>query len=78
VRGGNPLAVWGESAGCAGSDWGPDAAAGNEAHSALAYPARAPDVIAVGATTEHGCLANYSNDGSRLTGRRQRTIATPR
>lgn len=43
------------------------AAAGNEAHSAVAYPARAPDVIAVGATTEHGCLANYSNDGSGLT-----------
>ena len=33
----------------------------------IAYPARAPDVIAVGATTEHGCLASYSNDGSGLT-----------
>ncbi len=43
------------------------AAAGNEGHSTIAYPARAPDVIAVGATTEHGCLANYSNDGSGLT-----------
>jgi serine protease len=43
------------------------AAAGNEAHTSIAYPARAPDVIAVGATTEHGCLANYSNDGSGLT-----------
>jgi serine protease len=43
------------------------AAAGNEGHTTVAYPARAPDVIAVGATTEHGCLANYSNDGSRLT-----------
>jgi serine protease len=43
------------------------AAAGNEAHSVVAYPARAPDVIAVGATTEHGCLADYSNDGSGLT-----------
>lgn len=43
------------------------AAAGNEAHDAIAYPARAPDVIAVGATTEHGCLADYSNDGSGLT-----------
>ena len=42
------------------------AAAGNEGHAAIAYPARAPDVIAVGATTEHGCLANYSNDGSGL------------
>jgi serine protease len=43
------------------------AAAGNEGHSAIAYPARAPDVISVGATTEHGCLASYSNDGSGLT-----------
>jgi serine protease len=43
------------------------AAAGNEGHSAIAYPARTPDVIAVGATTEHGCLATYSNDGSGLT-----------
>jgi serine protease len=43
------------------------AAAGNEGHSAIAYPARAPDVVAVGATTEHGCLASYSNDGSGLT-----------
>ena len=24
-------------------------------------------VVSVGATTEHGCLASYSNDGSRLT-----------
>jgi serine protease len=44
-----------------------DAAAGNEAHDAIAYPARAPDVVAVGATTEHGCLADYSNDGAGLT-----------
>jgi serine protease len=43
------------------------AAAGNEGHSAIAYPARAPNVVAVGATTEHGCLANFSNDGSGLT-----------
>jgi serine protease len=43
------------------------AAAGNEAHTAIAYPARAPDVVAVGASTEHGCLADYSNDGSGLT-----------
>jgi serine protease len=42
------------------------AAAGNEAHTAIAYPARAPYVVAVGATTEHGCLAAYSNDGSGL------------
>ncbi len=42
------------------------AAAGNEGHAAIAYPARAPDVVSVGATTEHGCLASYSNDGSSL------------
>jgi serine protease len=43
------------------------AAAGNEGHEAVAYPARAPDVVSVGATTEHGCLAAYSNDGPGLT-----------
>jgi serine protease len=43
------------------------AAAGNEGHRALAYPARAPDVVSVGATTEHGCLASYSNFGANLT-----------
>jgi serine protease len=43
------------------------AAAGNEAHAAAAYPARAPNVIAVGASTEHGCLASYSNYGTGLT-----------
>jgi serine protease len=43
------------------------AAAGNEGHAAIAYPARAPYVVSVGATTEHGCLADYSNDGTGLT-----------
>ncbi len=43
------------------------AAAGNEGSRAIAYPARAPNVVAVGATTEHGCLADYSNDGPGLT-----------
>jgi serine protease len=43
------------------------AAAGNEGHAAIDYPARAPDVVSVGATTEHGCLAAYSNDGAGLT-----------
>jgi serine protease len=43
------------------------AAAGNEGHTAIAYPARAADVVSVGATTEHGCLADYSNDGTGLT-----------
>ena len=39
------------------------AAAGNEGSTTIPYPARAKHVIAVGATTEHGCLASYSNDG---------------
>ncbi len=43
------------------------AAAGNEGHAAIAYPARAPDVVSVGATTEHGCLASYSNYGATLS-----------
>jgi serine protease len=41
-------------------------AAGNEAHAAAAYPARVPSVIAVGASTEHGCLASYSNYGTSI------------
>ncbi len=43
------------------------AAAGNEGTRTIAYPARAPFVIAVGATTQHGCLADYSNNGPQLT-----------
>jgi serine protease len=43
------------------------AAAGNEGHAAIAYPAHAPYVVSVGATTERGCLAAYSNEGSGLT-----------
>jgi serine protease len=43
------------------------AAAGNEGARSVDYPARAPNVIAVGATTEHGCLADYSNYGPELT-----------
>jgi len=39
------------------------AAAGNEGSATIPYPARAPHVIAVGASTEHGCLASFSNDG---------------
>jgi serine protease len=42
------------------------AAAGNEGVQQVAYPARASAVISVGATTRDRCLANYSNDGSRL------------
>jgi serine protease len=40
------------------------AAAGNEGVQELAYPARAPDVISVGATTRDRCLAIYSNYSS--------------
>jgi len=42
------------------------AAAGNEASSRVAYPARLQQVISVGATTENGCLAAYSNVGSGI------------
>ncbi|HEX2412248.1 MAG TPA: S8 family serine peptidase [Solirubrobacteraceae bacterium] len=42
------------------------AAAGNQARRALAYPARSPYTMAVGATTEHACLADYSNIGRGL------------
>jgi serine protease len=42
------------------------AAAGNEGSTTIPYPARAKHVIAVGATTEHGCLASYSNDGHAI------------
>jgi serine protease len=33
---------------------------------AVAYPARAPNVVAVGGTTERRCLAEYSNEGEAL------------
>jgi serine protease len=42
------------------------AAAGNEASTRVPYPARDRYVIAVGASTEHGCLASYSNYGHRV------------
>jgi serine protease len=41
-------------------------AAGNDETNQIAYPARAPGVISVGATTKDGCLADYSNGGSGL------------
>jgi serine protease len=41
-------------------------AAGNGAATSVAYPARAGDVLSVGATTEHGCVAEYSNQGTML------------
>jgi serine protease len=42
------------------------AASGNAEDTRVAYPALARNVIAVGATTEHGCLAEYSNTGQGL------------
>jgi serine protease len=42
------------------------AAAGNEGVQQIAYPARAPDAISVGATTKDRCLADYSNAGGHL------------
>ncbi len=41
-------------------------ASGNFSARAVAYPARASQVLAVGATTEHLCQADYSNSGSGL------------
>jgi serine protease len=42
------------------------AASGNEGLERNAYPARAREVISVGATTRDGCLADYSNGGTHL------------
>ena len=41
-------------------------AAGNLERDTIAYPARYRPVISVGATTEHGCRAKYSNVGTGL------------
>ena len=41
-------------------------ASGNASATTVAYPARANHVLSVGATTEHGCLAEYSNQGPTL------------
>jgi serine protease len=41
-------------------------AAGNDGSNQIAYPARTPGVISVGATTRDRCLADYSNGGSSL------------
>jgi serine protease len=41
-------------------------AAGNKGAPALAYPARAPEVLSVGSVTEHGCVAEYSNASASL------------
>lgn len=39
---------------------------GNEGEAAIAYPAKVGSVISVGATTDDGCLASFSNDGVGL------------
>jgi serine protease len=41
-------------------------ASGNEGRGTVAYPARSSSVLAVGATTERGCLADYSNTGTGI------------
>ncbi len=41
-------------------------ASGNASAASVAYPARANHVLSVGATTERGCLAEYSNQGPTL------------
>ncbi|HKG16844.1 MAG TPA: S8 family serine peptidase [Solirubrobacteraceae bacterium] len=41
-------------------------AAGNQGLASVNYPARTPGVISVGATTEHGCQADYSNYSPEL------------
>ena len=42
------------------------AGAGNMGRDAVAYPALGQHIVAVGATTEYGCLAKYSNYGDGL------------
>ena len=42
------------------------AASGNDGLDQLTYPSLAPHVVAVGATTENGCLSNFSNNGRGL------------
>ena len=41
-------------------------ASGNAAAATVAYPARSADVLSVGATTQHGWQADYSNEGQDL------------
>jgi serine protease len=43
------------------------AAAGNDSSDNIPYPARALGVLAIGATSEHGCLADYSNFGRHIS-----------
>ena len=42
------------------------AASGNISFDRVSYPAALPGVVSVGAVTEHGCLAEYSNTGRGL------------
>jgi serine protease len=42
------------------------AAAGNNGATSLPYPAADPRVLAIGATTEHGCVATYSSHGDGI------------
>src|SRR5437773_9749927 len=42
------------------------AAAGNNGLAELTYPSLAPHVVSVGATTENGCVSNFSNHGRGL------------
>jgi serine protease len=42
------------------------AAAGNDSFGRVSYPAALPGIVSVGAVTEHGCLAKYSNTGPDL------------
>jgi serine protease len=42
------------------------AASGNEGAAQVSYPARATGVMAVGSTTQHGCVSEFSNGGSGL------------
>lgn len=41
-------------------------ASGNEGYRNVAWPARTRNVLAVGATTERGCLSEFSNEGRGL------------
>jgi serine protease len=41
-------------------------ASGNASATAVAYPAKVSAVLSVGAVTEHGCAAEYSNTGAGL------------
>lgn len=41
-------------------------ASGNEGTRKVAYPARADHVVSVAATTEHGCVSSFSNQGRGL------------